>query len=207
MPKNTAFAVSSAARQADLGAPLGGTSAPAMGFGDSSPGSAHRLDRTGIRAAWLAHTHPSGGSTIWDPFADLSRIQRRLETKYFATRGAAAGFAPAVDIHEDAEALVLRAELPGVKREDIEIDVEANVLTVKGERKLEAEPQDRRYHRVERPHGAFARQFQLPNNVDASQIDAQLADGVLTVKLPKKQEQKSRKIEVKSGGTGNTNGN
>lgn len=152
--------------------------------------------------------------TVWDPFADLSRIQRQFERSFFATRGHSpqpasnpansrlAAFVPAVDVHEDGEALVLRAELPGVKREDIQIELDANVLTLKGERKLESEQQERRYHRVERAHGSFVRQFQLPSNVDGTQIDAQLADGVLTVKLPKKPEPKARKIEVK-GSDGN----
>jgi HSP20 family protein len=145
--------------------------------------------------------------TAWDPFADLSRIQRQL----FAARGHStsrsaspvnsrlASFVPAVDVHDDGQALVLSAELPGVKREDVQIELDANVLTLKGERKLAAEADEGRYHRIERAHGSFVRQFQLPSNVDGTQIDAQLTDGVLTIKLPKKREQKSRKIEVKVG--------
>jgi HSP20 family protein len=148
--------------------------------------------------------------TVWDPFADLSRIQRQFERSFFAPRGNAtnrsgnpvnpplASFVPAVDVFEDEEGLVLRTELPGVKREDVEIELADNVLTLKGERKLESQPEGRRYHRVERAHGSFVRQFQLPTNVDGTQIEAQLLDGVLTVKLPKKPEQKSRRIEVKS---------
>jgi HSP20 family protein len=141
--------------------------------------------------------------SVWDPFADLNRIQREFEKNFFGPRTRPADFAPAVDVHEESEALVLRAELPGVKREDIEIQVDGNVLTLKGERKLESERKDRQYHRVERSYGTFVRQFQLPTNVDSSQIDAQLAEGVLTLKLPKKQEQKARKIEVKNGADGN----
>lgn len=152
--------------------------------------------------------------TVWDPFADLSRIQRQIERSFFAPRGSSAAratspvnsplasFVPAVDVHEDGQELVLRAELPGVKREDIQIELDGNVLTLKGERKLETKTEDRRYHRVERAHGSFVRQFQLPSNVDGTQIDAQLADGVLTVRLPKREEQKSRTIEVK-GSDGN----
>ncbi|HTU57988.1 MAG TPA: Hsp20/alpha crystallin family protein, partial [Polyangiales bacterium] len=97
-----------------------------------------------------------------------------------------------------SERLVLRAELPGVKREDIEVSIDANVLTLKGERKLEKEEQGRRYHRIERAYGTFVRQFQLPSNVDTTQIDAQLSEGILTVALNKKQELKPRKIDVKS---------
>jgi HSP20 family protein len=135
--------------------------------------------------------------SVWDPFADLNRIQREFEKSYFGPRSRA-DFAPAVDVHEDAESLVLRAELPGVKKEDVDISIDANVLTLKGERKLEKEEQGRRYHRVERAYGTFLRQFQLSSNIDSSKIDAQLADGVLTLRLAKRDELKPRKIDVKS---------
>jgi HSP20 family protein len=136
--------------------------------------------------------------SVWDSFADLNRVQRDFEKRFFGPRSRSADFAPAVDVHEDGEALVLRAELPGVKREDIEIGVHGNVLTLKGERKLEKEENGRKYHRIERRYGSFVRQFQLPTNVDSSAVDAHLGEGVLTVRLPKKQELKARKIEVKS---------
>lgn len=135
--------------------------------------------------------------TVWDPFADLNRMQREIERTFFGPRARPADFAPAVDVFEDADTLELRAEVPGVKREDIEIGIDGNVLTVKGERKLEPESNGRKYHRVERSYGSFVRQFQLPTNVDASAIDAHLADGVLTVRLPKKAEMKPRKVEIK----------
>lgn len=143
--------------------------------------------------------------TVWDSFADLSRFHRQLEKGIWAARSRPANpstpaFVPAVDVHEEAGALVLRAELPGVKREDLELEVEGNLLTLKGERKLETGDEARRYHRVERAHGTFVRQFQLPKDVDASQIDAQLADGVLTLRLPKQAEPAARKIAVQAGG-------
>lgn len=137
--------------------------------------------------------------SVWDPFADLNRMQREVERNFFGPRSRQADFAPAVDVHEDAEQLVLRAELPGVKREDIDIQLDANVLTLKGERKLEQEEAEgRRYHRIERSYGTFVRQFQLPTNVDGTKIDAQFADGILTLRIAKKAELKARKIEVKS---------
>jgi HSP20 family protein len=135
--------------------------------------------------------------SVWDPFADLNRVQREFEKSFFGPRSRNADFAPAVDVHEDVERLVLRAELPGVKREDIEVSIDANVLTLKGERKLEKEEEGRRYHRIERSYGTFVRQFQLPSNLDTAKIDAQLTDGVLTIALNKKQELKPRKIDVK----------
>lgn len=135
--------------------------------------------------------------SVWDPFADLNRIQRDLEKSFFSTRTRPADFAPPVDVFEDANALVLQAELAGVKREDVEISVDGNVLTLKGVRKLEPEKEGRRYHRIERSYGSFVRQFQLPTNVDPTSIDAQLTDGILTLHLPKKDELKPRRIEVK----------
>ena len=138
--------------------------------------------------------------SIWDSFGDLPRIQREFEKSVFGgrTRERTNEFAPAVDVHEDSEAVTLSAELPGVKRDEIEIQVDGNVLTLRGERKFESEQAEgRRFHRVERSYGAFSRQFQLSTNLDASKIDAQLVDGVLTVRVPKKQEQKPRKIEVR----------
>jgi len=143
--------------------------------------------------------------SVWDPFADLNRVQRELEKNFFGPRNRPADFAPAVDVHEDDESLVLRAELPGVKQEDIDIQVDGNVLTLKGERKLEQEQQNRRYHRIERSYGSFVRQFQIPTNIDGTAIDAQLADGILTLRLPKKAELKARKIEVKSSSNGHGN--
>ena len=136
--------------------------------------------------------------TVWDPFADLNRMHRDIERNFFGPRTHGADFAPAVDVHEDAESLVLRAELPGVKREDVEIGLDGNVLTLKGERKLEKEENGRKYHRIERSYGSFLRQFQLPTNIDSASVDAKLSDGVLTLRLAKKAELKARKIEVKS---------
>jgi HSP20 family protein len=141
--------------------------------------------------------------SVWDPFAELNRVQREVESKFFGGRNRQADFAPPVDVHEDQDSLVLRAELPGVRREDIDIQVDGNVLTLKGERKLEAEQEGRRYHRIERSFGSFVRQFQLPSNVDSTAIDAQLSDGILTLRLPKKAELKARKIEVKTHTDGN----
>jgi len=135
--------------------------------------------------------------SVWDPFADLNRMHRELEKNFFGARGKPSDFAPAVDVHEDEDALVLKAELPGVSQDDIDVQVDANVLTLKGERKLEAEAEGRRYHRVERSYGSFVRQFQLPTNVDAQAIDANLEHGILTLRLPKKAELKTRKIEVR----------
>jgi len=131
--------------------------------------------------------------TRFDPFAELNRFQREMSRGYDGNV-----WKPAVDIFEDKEAIQVRAELPGVKTEDVKIDVENNILTLHGERKLENEEKKDSYHRVERFYGSFTRQFMLPRTVDSEHIDAQLKDGVLTVRLPKKPEVKARSISVKS---------
>lgn len=130
--------------------------------------------------------------SLWDPFADFDRLRRELA-------GPVQGqtFAPAVDIEEQDSAFVLWAELPGVKREDLHIEVDDDVLTIKGERKFEAkEEETKRFQRVERRYGAFQRRFSVPQHVDASGIEANLSEGVLELRLPKKPEVTPRRIEV-----------
>jgi HSP20 family protein len=136
---------------------------------------------------------------VWDPFADLNRLSRAFDrdaSPRVASRYGAADFSPSVDVHEEKDALVITAELPGVRRDQIEISLDGEILTLKGERKFEKEEKDRKYHRVERSYGMFVRSFQLPSNVDADKAAATLTDGVLTLKLPKKDVVKGRKIEV-----------
>lgn len=128
-------------------------------------------------------------TTRFDPFAEMDRFARSIES---STRT----YSPAVDIFEDKEAIHVRAELAGVRPEDVKIDVENNVLTLKGERKLDHENKKDGYHRVERWYGSFTRQFMLPRTVDSEAIDAQLKDGVLTVRLPKKNEVRQRTIAI-----------
>lgn len=131
----------------------------------------------------------------FDPFAELTRFQNEMARGFDP---GARSFSPAVDIHEDKEGITVRAELPGVKPEEVKVDVENNVLTLSGERKLEHQDKKDGYHRIERWYGSFSRQFMLPRTVDAEHIDAQLKDGVLVVRLPKKSEIKPRQISVKS---------
>jgi HSP20 family protein len=137
---------------------------------------------------------------VWDPFADLNRFSREFERNMFAPRVASkygnADFAPQIDVQEDKEALYITAELPGLKREEVDISLDGEILTLRGERKHEKE-EGRKYHRVERSYGVFVRSFQLPSNVDTEKSTAKLADGVLTLRLPKKDVVKARKIEVK----------
>lgn len=131
--------------------------------------------------------------TRFDPFAELNRFQREMSRSFEGN-----AWTPAVDIYEDKEAIHVRAELPGVKLDDVKVDVENNILTLRGERRLENDDKKEGYHRIERFYGSFTRQFMLPRTVDAEHIDAQLKEGVLTVRIPKKAEVKPRAIAVKS---------
>ena len=118
----------------------------------------------------------------FDPFAD------------FFTNGR---WVPAVDIFEtEKDGLVLKAELPDMKREDISVVVENNTLTLKGERKFDADTRKEQFHRVERAYGTFSRSFSLPQTVDASKIAAEYKNGVLTVTLPVRAESRPRTINV-----------
>ena len=106
-------------------------------------------------------------------------------------------WAPPVDIFENEDGIVIKADLPGVAKEEIKINLEGNVLTLQGERKSGRESKDRAYHRAERPSGRFTRSFTLPADVDTRNIDAAFADGILTIKVPKRAEAKPQTVEIR----------
>ncbi len=108
----------------------------------------------------------------------------------------AGNFVPAVDVYEDAEKLVLKLEVPGIRREDLDIRVEGRVLTVKGERKFESEEKEENFHRIERRFGSFVRSFTLPSTVNTEKVDATSADGVLSISFAKKPEAQPKQIQV-----------
>jgi HSP20 family protein len=138
-----------------------------------------------------------------DPFRELAAMQDRMARLFGDAylRDEDTGFrgtwTPAVDIFEnDSHDLVLKAELPGMTREDIEVSVENSTLVLKGTKKFEAEVKDEQYRRIERSYGTFHRSFTLPNTVDAGKVTAEFKNGVLTVKLPFREEAKPRAINV-----------
>ena len=133
--------------------------------------------------------------TRWDPFAELSRLQNDMNRMRGENR---LGFSPAVDILEEEDAIVLSAELPGMKADDVHVHVEHGVLTLSGERRLESEEKKGDYHRIERSYGSFSRAFALPKTVDAEAIDAKLEEGVLRLRLPKRAASEKRRIEIPS---------
>jgi HSP20 family protein len=109
---------------------------------------------------------------------------------------AAASFVPAVDIYEDTEKLVLKLEIPGIDEKDLDVRIEDDMLTVKGERKFEAEEKEKNFHRIERSYGSFFRAFTLPPSVDASTVAASYNAGVLKLELKKKPEAQPKQIKI-----------
>lgn len=141
-----------------------------------------------------------------DTFRDLFHIQdqlyRTFENAYGRSdeqRPLSAAFSPLVDVFENTDAITLKVELPEVEAKDVEIAIEGNALTLRGERKLENPEQRDSYQRIERTYGTFSRTFTLPTTVDAEHISAESRDGVLRIVLPKKAETKPRQIKVEVG--------
>ena len=140
----------------------------------------------------------------YDPFRELRSLQddvNRLFSSSFNRSGdnelMRGAWSPSVDIYENKDHIVLEAELPGMSREDFDLSVENNVITLRGERHFEKKEDTDNYHRVERAYGSFLRSFTLPNTVSAEGANADYRNGVLRVTLPKREETKARRIEVK----------
>lgn len=110
-----------------------------------------------------------------------------------------AEWSPLVDISEDDKEYLIKAEIPDMKKEDVKISVQDDILSISGERKYEKEEKGKKYHRVERAYGSFMRSFAVPENADGSKVNAEYKEGVLTVHLPKSEKAKPKAIEVKVG--------
>ena len=136
----------------------------------------------------------------WDPFQELASWSNRLNRSINEgrTEDTFGAWAPAVDIFEKDHNLLIRAELPGLKREDIEISMENGVLTLHGERKRESEVEESNAYRLERIYGAFTRSFSLPTTVDPSKVQAIYKDGVLEVTVPKLEAAKPKKVQIQA---------
>ncbi len=142
----------------------------------------------------------------WDPFRDLNSLQERMNRLFEdANRGwradepsATTSWSPAVDIYETESEIIVQAEVPGMERKDIELTLENNVLTLKGERRFEKEGKDENYHRIERSYGSFSRAFSIPAMVDEKMIKADYKEGVLAIILPKKEKARAKQINITS---------
>ena len=141
----------------------------------------------------------------WDPFRELEDMSDHLNRMFarpaLRTNGketmTVADWMPTVDISETDGEYLIKAELPEIKKEDVKITVEEGVLTLQGERRQEKEEKGKRYHRVERAYGSFARSFSLPESVDEGAVNAEYKDGVLNLHLPKTEKVKPKAIDVK----------
>lgn len=150
-------------------------------------------------------------STIarWEPFRGLStlhdQVNRLFSDTLFRTQGedsSLTSWSPSVDIYETHDELVVKADLPDLNEKDIDVRVENNLLTIRGERKFEKSVSEDNYLRVERSYGSFSRSFSLPNTVNAEAIRAEYKNGVLTVTLPKREESKPRQVKVSVSSNG-----
>ena len=142
----------------------------------------------------------------WQPFRELTSMQdrmNRLFDEFFGRRGPLTfeteeswGFAPPVDIYEDAHKLTFKVEIPGMEEKDLKVEIEDNTLTVSGERKVEKEIKEEHFRRKERHCGTFSRSFALPASVDTEKIEANYANGMLAIEFPKRAEAKPKQIKV-----------
>ncbi len=142
--------------------------------------------------------------TRWDPVSGVVAFQNPFNTLFRELNEgegtqAAASFIPAVDVYEDEKKVVLKLEVPGIEEKDLDVSVEKNTLTVKGERKFEKEEKEENFHRIERRYGSFYRAFTLPTTVDTESVAASYNAGVLKLEMTKKPEAQPKQIKVNVG--------
>jgi HSP20 family protein len=141
--------------------------------------------------------------TRWDPFREVATLQNRMNSLFqdFSRQGdgdtlATAAFVPAADVYEDEHKITIKLEVPGVKESDLDVRVENNVLTIRGERKFEKEEKEENFQRIERRYGSFYRSFVLPTTVDTDNVKAQYDSGVLRIELQRRAEAKPKQIKI-----------
>jgi HSP20 family protein len=147
----------------------------------------------------------------WEPFRELLSTQDRFNELFNQTFSQFFGpesrelnkssWAPAVDIYETANNLVIKAELPGIDPKDVDVRIENGLLTVTGERKFEKDVKEGNYHRVERSYGSFVRSFNLPPTINSEDVNAEYKDGVLTLTMAKREEAKPKSIKIQVAGS------
>ena len=156
----------------------------------------------------LQRWNPLRGTSTWDPLREMEEMQNRMAALLGRRLPLANGgeeeitlteWSPAVDISEDDKEYTIKAELPGLSKEDVHVRVERGVLSISGERKSEKEEKNKKYHRIERSYGSFTRSFTLPEGASGDKVMADFKDGILYVHLPKDEKAKQKSIEVKIG--------
>ncbi len=144
----------------------------------------------------------------WDPFREVSALQERMNRLFSDLRTSSplreeeisqGSWVPPVDIYETEDSLVFKAELPGVTKDDITVEVKDNTMTLKGEKRFEKDVKEESYHRVERAYGGFQRAFTLPGMVEQDKVKAKFKDGILEIVLPKAEKAKPKQVRVEVG--------
>ena len=147
----------------------------------------------------------------WEPTRELATLRDRMDRQFSDALSRNWGgeedlakgvWIPPVDVFETPESIVLKADLPEVNKDEVDISIENNTLTIKGERKMEEAVKEKNFYRMERSYGSFSRSFTLPPTVAGDKAEASFHDGVLTLTLPKREESKPRQIKVKVSGNG-----
>jgi HSP20 family protein len=147
--------------------------------------------------------------TRWDPFQNLAALQDQVNRLFEAPLAGRpensnlTAWTPVVDIYETENELVIKADLPDIDEKDLDVRVENNMLTIRGERKFEQKVKEDNYLRIERTYGSFSRSFSLPTTVNTESIHAEYKNGVLTLQLPKRAESKPRQVKVNVSTNGN----
>lgn len=144
---------------------------------------------------------PTRNNAWVSPFERLYALQRELDRAFGETETVSGGYVPPMDVVETGDEVLCHLEVPGMSRDDLEIRAEGNVLTISGEKKMQQEQdaKDGGFRSVERRYGRFERSFALPRTVDPSRVRASYDNGVLTIRLPKAEESKPRKIQIEDG--------
>ena len=141
----------------------------------------------------------------WDPFRELEDVSNRLNRIFGRSTAraesgqemlAVADWSPSIDISETDAAYLIKAEIPGVKKEDVKVTIQDGMLTIQGERKMEKEEKGKKFHRVERSYGSFVRSFRIPDNADEDSVKAEFKDGMLNVTLAKSAKAKAKSVNV-----------
>lgn len=144
----------------------------------------------------LIRYNPNRETRVWRPFADLQSEINRLFSDALSTQPTAAAYVPPVDVFEKDKSIVVRADLPGLKREDIHVSLHEGVLTIRGKREHQEQIKEEGFTYTERSMGTFARSIQLPADVDRDKVNASYVDGVLTIEAPKSEAALPRTVEV-----------